>query len=262
MKVALGQFAVQRSWQDNAQTCVNLMNQAASAGADLLVLPEAVLARDNADPQWGVVNAQPINGPFVSQLLQASQSLNLYTVFTLHTPTVTGQVYNTLLVIRRAEVLAQYHKLHLYDAFSVQESRFVAPGDTLPPVVEIAGMRVGMMICYDLRFAETARHLALHGAEVLVVPAAWVKGAQKEAHWALLARTRALENTCYMVATGECGERNIGNSMVVDPMGVVIAQAAEQPELLLAELKRERIEAVRHQLPVLRHSRFKPPVLR
>ncbi|SLM63888.1 MULTISPECIES: deaminated glutathione amidase [Dickeya] len=262
MKVALGQFAVQRLWQDNAQTCVDLMMRAASAGADLLVLPEAVLARDNADPQWGVRHAQPMNGPFVSQLLHVSQSLDLYTVFTLHTPAESGQVHNTLLVIRRGEVLAYYHKLHLYDAFSVQESRFVAPGESPPPVVDIAGMRVGLMICYDLRFAETARHLALKGADVLVVPAAWVKGAQKEAHWALLARTRALENTCYLIATGECGERNIGNSMVVDPMGIVIAQAAEQPELLLTELKRERIDGVRHQLPVLRHSRFMPPVLR
>ncbi|WP_038913420.1 deaminated glutathione amidase [Dickeya zeae] len=262
MKVALGQFAVQRLWQDNAQTCMTLMVQAASVGADLLVLPEAVLARDNADPEWGVGCAQSITGPFVSQLLAASQSLDISVVFTLHTPAAEGKVHNTLLVIRRGEVLAHYHKLHLYDAFSVQESRRVTPGSALPPVVEIAGMRVGLMVCYDIRFAEMARQLAISGADVLVVPAAWVKGPHKEAHWELLARTRALENTCYLVATGECGDRNIGNSMVIDPMGVVIAQAAEQPELLLAELNLERIQTVRRQLPVLHHNRFKPPVLR
>ncbi|MFP1878255.1 deaminated glutathione amidase [Lonsdalea quercina] len=262
MKVALGQFAVQRQWQDNANTCIRLMHEATVAGARLLVLPEAVLARDNADAEWGINHAQPLNGPFVSQLLSASESSSLTVVFTLHTPAEEGRVYNTLLVLREGEVLAHYHKLHLYDAFSWQESKRVTPGEMLPPVIDIDGVKIGMMVCYDLRFPEMARMLANKGADALVLPAAWVKGAHKEMHWELLNRARALENTCYLIAVGECGVKNIGNSMVVDPMGVVVAQATEEPALLFADLSLERIQRVRRQLPVLNHSRFEPPVLR
>lgn len=123
-------------------------------------------------------------------------------------------------------------------------------------------MKVGLMTCYDIRFPELARRLALDGAEVLVLPAAWVRGPQKERHWALLTATRALENTCYLVATGECGPRNIGNSMTIDPLGVTIAQAAESATLIFADLEAERLAYARRILPVLENRRFATPQLR
>ena len=96
----------------------------------------------------------------------------------------------------------------------------MVPGDEVPPLLEVDGLRFGMMTCYDLRFPELARRLAVDGADALLVPAAWVKGPLKEHHWEVLATARALDNTCYVVAVGECGPRNIGASMVVDPLGV------------------------------------------
>ena len=96
---------------------------------------------------------------------------------------------------------------------------------------------------------------------MLVVPAAWVKGPLKEHHWATLLAARALDTTCYVVASGECGNKNIGQSRVVDPLGVTIAAAAEAPALLMTELQRERITLARQQLPVLRNRRFAPPQL-
>ena len=118
-----------------------------------------------------------------------------------------------------------------------------------------------LLVCYDLRFPELALTLALKGADVLVVPAAWVKGPLKEHHWATLLTARALDTTCYVVASGECGNKNIGQSRVVDPLGVTIAAAAEAPVLLMTELQRERITLARQQLPVLRNRRFAPPQL-
>ena len=165
------------------------------------------------------------------------------------------------MALRRGEIIAQYRKLHLYDAFSMQESVNVVPGSDVPPLVPVAGMQVGMMTCYDLRFPELARRLALDGADVLVVPSAWVKGPLKEAHWAVLSTARALENTCYVAAVGECGPRNIGASMVVDPLGVVIAQAGEQATLLFADLDPDRIRHAREVLPVLKNRRFARPEL-
>lgn len=262
LKVALGQFAVQREWQKNAEICLDLMAKAGHSGADLLVLPEGILARDIADPDLVRRAAQPIDGPFMTQLLEASRGSNLTVMMCIHVPASDVKVWNILVALRDGKVLAQYRKLHLYDAFSMKESTNVVPGDEVPPLVEVAGMNVGLMTCYDLRFPELARRLVLDGADVLVLPAAWVKGPLKEAHWEVLVTARALENTCYLVATGECGERNIGQSMVVDPLGVAIARAAEAPALLFAEIDPVRIAHARKVLPVLENRCFARPELR
>ncbi|WP_192456582.1 deaminated glutathione amidase [Musicola keenii] len=261
MKVAMGQFAVSREWQENADICLSLMARSLEAGADLLVMPEGVLARDIADPDLVLKAAQPLDGPFVSQLLAASRGNKLTTMMSVHVPTENHRALNVLIAIRDGEIVARYDKLHLYDAFSMQESQRVTPGDVVPPLVDVAGMKVGLMTCYDVRFPELARRLVLDGADVLVLPAAWVKGPLKEMHWDVLVTARALENTCYMVAVGECGPRNIGNSMVVDPLGVSIAKAAEGSALVIAELDPARIASARDALPVLKNRRFARPEL-
>jgi predicted amidohydrolase len=198
----------------------------------------------------------------MTQLLQASRGCGLTVMLSVHVPAPDGRAWNTLVALRDGVVLAQYRKLHLYDAFSMQESANVAPGDAVAPLIEVAGIKVGLMTCYDVRFPELARRLAIDGAEVLALPSAWVKGPLKESHWEVLVTARALENTCYVVAAGECGERNIGRSMVVDPLGVAIAQAAEAPALVFAEIDPARIAHARQVLPVLQNRRFAKPELR
>lgn len=262
MKVALGQFAVAKEWQANAETCLSLMATSQQAGVDLLVLPEGILARDIADPDLVLKAAQPLDGPFVSQLLAASAGNQMTTMMSVHTPAPGGRAWNVLISIRDGEIISEYRKLHLYDAFSSQESKNVTAGKEVPPLVEVAGFKVGLMTCYDVRFPELARRLVLDGAEVLVLPAAWVKGPLKEMHWEVLVTARALENTTYMVAVGECGERNIGNSMVVDPLGVAIARAAEAPALVFAQLDKDRLVHARKVLPVLENRCFDTPQLR
>lgn len=261
MKVALGQFAVDREWQQNATTITELMSAAQQNGADLLVLPEGVLARDITNPNMVLTAAQPLDGPFISHLLETSKGSNLTTMLCVHIPNGEGKVWNTLLALRNGEIVAQYRKLHLYDAFSVQESENVLAGEDVPPLLTIAGLNVGLMTCYDIRFPELARRLVLDGADVLVLPSAWIKGPLKEAHWELLVRARALENTTYLVAVGECGVKNIGNSMVVDPLGVVVVQAPETPALIYADIDPERLAYARQILPVLANRRFQKPML-
>lgn len=261
MIVAVGQFAVTADWHENARLCVELMAQSARQGAALLVLPEALLARDDNDPDLSVKSAQPLDGGFLTLLLAESKSNRLTTILTVHVPTIQGRAENTLVVLREGKIIAHYAKLHLYDAFNVQESRLVDPGNQVPPLIEIDGIRFGLMTCYDLRFPEMALSLAIAGADALVLPAAWVKGPLKEHHWATLLTARALDTTCYVVASGECGNKNIGQSRVVDPLGVTIAAAGESPALLMAEIDRERIALARRQLPVLRNRRFAPPQL-
>ncbi len=262
MKVAMGQFAVHREWTHNLDTCLDLIARARTAGADLLVLPEGILARDIADPDLVRRAAQPLDGPFMRQVLEASRGSTLTTMMTVHVPaTDDGKVWNILVAVRDGAIVAQYRKLHLYDAFTMKESTNVVPGGEVPPLVEVAGWKVGLMTCYDVRFPELARRLADDGAEVLVLPSAWVKGPLKEMHWEVLTTARALENTCWMVAVGECGERNIGASRVVDPFGVAVAAAAEAPALVVAELDRARMDRARALLPALANRRFARPEL-
>ncbi|EOU9536814.1 deaminated glutathione amidase [Cronobacter dublinensis] len=261
MKIAVGQFAVTPDWQENALTCVTLMASAARQDAALLVLPEALLARSDNDPDLSVKSAQALEGEYVSQLREESARNSLTTLLTLHIPTRDGRAANMLIALRGGEIIAQYQKLHLYDAFAVQESRLVDAGDTLPPLIDVAGIKVGLMTCYDLRFPEMALSLALAGAELLALPAAWVRGPLKEHHWATLLAARALDTTCYIVASGECGNRNIGQSRVVDPLGVTLAAAADAPDLIFAEVSRQRVAQVREQLPVLKNRRFAAPHL-
>ncbi len=261
MKIALGQFAVSPIWTTNAEICRDLMHRAEGGGASLLLLPEGILARDITDPDIVRKSAQSLDGPFMQELLAASRGTQLTTVTCIHVPAPNGRVFNTQVAIRDGEIVATYRKLHLYDAFAAQELINVEPGDKIPALLEIGGLKFGMMTCYDLRFPEMARRLAVDGADVLLLPAAWVKGPAKEAHWEILVTARALENTCYVIATGECGERNIGASMVVDPLGVAVAKAGEAPALVFSEIEPDRIAHARAVLPVLQNRRFMRPEL-
>lgn len=259
MRVAAGQFVVTPDWETNAQTCVALMQQAAANAAALLVLPEALLARDDNDPDMSVKSAQPLSGGFLRLLLEESRRNDLTTILTIHVPTSEGRAANTLVALRRGEIVEQYQKLHLYDAFRVQESKRVDAGSTLPALIEVGGMRVGLMTCYDLRFPELALALALNGAEVIVLPTAWVRGPLKEHHWATLLAARALDTTCYFVTAGECGNKNIGQSKIIDPLGVTLAGAGSSPQMIYAELSKDSLQEIRSQLPVLNNRRFAPP---
>lgn len=261
LKVALGQFAVAREWEKNLSHVIDLIKQAGTEKADLLVLPEGILARDIADPDIIAKTAQPLTGPFMSALLKESEAWDMTVMGCIHVPDGQGRHHNILIAVRSGKIIAQYRKLHLYDAFSAQESRNVTPGMDIPPLVDVAGFKIGLMTCYDVRFPELARRLVVDGADALVLPAAWVRGLGKEEHWKILVTARALENTCYMIAVGECGERNIGASMVVDPLGVAIVQAGEAPVLVFANLSHQRIEHARNTVPVIKNRRFMTPEL-
>lgn len=255
MRVALGQFAIQPDWPDNLSICAGLVARSAAAGAGLLVLPEGVLSRRDGDAEQVAENAQPINGPFITGLQAALADHDLTVVAGIHEPAATG-THNTLVALDRQRILAVYRKLHLYDAFGHRESDKIVAGDDGPAVFGCRGFQVGLMTCYDVRFPEVARLLADQGAELLVLPAAWVRGPHKEHHWEVMITARAIENTCYVAAVGDCGQRNIGHSMVADPLGVVITRLGEQPGLAIADVDAGRIAAARTQLPVLANRRF------
>ena len=169
------------------------------------------------------------------------------------------------LVGRDGQQMAYYNKIHLFDVdlpdgSSYRESASTAPGQTLPPVVDVPGLcRVGLSICYDVRFPELYRHLVGSGAELLMVPAAFTAFTGKD-HWQVLLQARAIESTAYVLAPAQTGEhpgcrQSHGHAMVIDPWGTVLADAGIQPGVAIAPINPSHAARIRMQMPCLKHRR-------
>ncbi len=168
-------------------------------------------------------------------------------------------VSNALVAVTPAgAVAATYRKVHLYDAFGQRESDWVAAGPIeQPETFAWEGFTVGMQTCYDIRFPEMTRRLVDAGADLVVVPSEWVRGPLKEHHWRVLLTARALENTVYLAAADHAPPVGVGNSMVLDPMGVELATIGEEIGIAVADLDPRRIESVRATNPALALRRFR-----
>ena len=232
-----------------------LLDQLTPAGADLVVFPEA-FARDFGEAGSDVSGyAEALDGPFATELERVAADRGATVVAGMFEAGEDPQrPFNTL--VARGAARTAYRKIHLYDSFGYRESDRLSAGEPVPTVVDLHGFGVGLMTCYDLRFPELARALVDAGAEVLVVPAAWVAGPHKVEHWRTLVRARAIENTCYVVAVGQPGPRYTGHSMVVDPLGEVVVEAGEGPTVLSAVLEHTRLERARRTNPSLTNRRL------
>ena len=228
--------------------------------SDLVVLPEA-FARDFGEAGSDVsAYAESRDGAFATELAAVAAGHNTTVVAGMFESSGDpARPYNTLLV--HGAATASYLKSHLYDSFGYRESDRLHAGELMPALLDLGPFRIGLMTCYDLRFPELARLLVDQGAEVLVVPSAWVAGPRKVEHWRTLVRARAIENTAFVVAAGQPGPRYTGHSMVVDPFGDVLAEAGEGPAVLRATLDRAVLEQARDINPSLANRRFPPPAL-
>lgn len=201
--------------------------------------------------------AEPIDGMFVRSLRETARGNSIAMVFGMFEPGDGTRVYNTVVALGRdGSVLGYYRKIHLFDAFGHRESDKIQPGPGSVLTFELGGLNLGVMTCYDVRFPKLGRRLVDEGVEAIVLPAAWVHGLLKEDHWEVMVRARAIENAVYVLAAGQVGNIYSGSSMIVDPMGIAIARAGEQEELLRGEIHRKRVEELRAKLPSLQHRRF------
>src|SRR5215472_17487735 len=189
-RVALCQLPVSPDPTVNLGRVAEAVADAKRRSADLAVFPEATQARFGTDLR---AVAEPLDGAFGSGLAEAAKTNGVALVAGVFELAPDGRVYNTAVAYDGAgELVASYRKLHLFDAFGHRESEVVAPGSGLV-VCTLAGVRAGLEICYDVRFAELSRALAVAGASLLVLPAAWAAGPLKEEHWITLIRARAIE---------------------------------------------------------------------
>jgi nitrilase len=274
MKVAALQMTSTSDCAVNLLQALDLLRQAAQQGAELAVLPEyfCLMGLRDADKlriqePWG-------SGPIQESMAQAAQSLGLWIVAgslplsaTLEGPS--PQVYNSSLAFNpQGQCVARYDKMHLFqfktDTEQYDEHRSLLAG-AKPTLFELqdksgALWRIGMSICYDLRFPELYRAYANEGADILLVPSAFTRTTGL-AHWETLLKARAIENLAYVVAPAQSGmhdnqRQTHGHSLLVDPWGVVLAEKTEGVGVVMAELSRDAMEQDRRKLPALQHRRL------
>ncbi|HET6167077.1 MAG TPA: carbon-nitrogen hydrolase family protein [Marmoricola sp.] len=225
-------------------------------GADLVVLPEA-FARDFGDPGSDLAPyAESLDGPFASRLDELAEKHGIGVVAGMFEVSPdTEHPFNTLVLAEPGRQTA-YRKIHLYDSFGYKESDTLSAGPTRPVTTSVGDARLGLMTCYDLRFPELARALSTEGMDVLVVPAAWVAGPHKVMQWQALLRARAIENVCWVVAAAQPGPRYCGHSMVVSPVGEVVAEAGDGEEVLSVTLDLDAVRDARSLNPSLANRRM------
>lgn len=245
LRVALWQHASSLEPEENRAALAEAAGLA--SGADLTVLPEA-FARDFGKPGSDLSPyAETIDGPFVQALRSTADAAgNALLAGMWERSEDPARPWNTLVLARPGEPeVTTYRKIHLYDSFGFTESDRVHPGPVEPVTTKVAGATLGLMTCYDLRFPELARALAVAGAEVLVLPAAWVAGSRKLEHWRTLLRARAIENVCWVVAAAQPAPRYTGHSLIVAPTGDVVAEAGDGEEKLHATLDLDAVAETR-----------------
>ena len=268
MKVAAIQMVSGISLDANLSEALRLLRQAASAGAELAVLPEYFCFMGHQDADKLLLAETPGLGTVQDFLSDTARDLKLWIVGgTLPMATDDPQhaanasmVYNP-----RGDQVSRYDKIHLFRFNNGRESydeANVLRAGTTPTTFDCKTRhgehwRVGQSVCYDLRFGELYRALA---ADVLLVPSAFTH-TTGQAHWEVLLRARAIENQAYVIASAqggnhENGRRTWGHSMVIDPWGQIMALHAEGPGVVLADIDRERLRSVRQQLPALQHRRL------
>jgi len=264
MQVALVQVEARDDVADNVARASALAAEAA-VGSDLVILPEYVQYRGSA--AGFRASAALVPGPTTAAFSAVAVAHGCYVLAGSHAESSgdPARPYNTAVLFDRVgSLVARYRKLHLFDVSvddgpSDLESARVTPGDRAV-VASVDGFGLGMSICYDLRFPELYRALAVAGAEMLAVPAVFTARTGRD-HWEPLLRARAIENGAYVLAAGACGAGGPGaiaawgHSMVVDPWGRVIAQAGDDEAIIRAELDLDLVAAARRQIPALANRR-------
>jgi len=259
VNVAVVQFAPGISKTDNHAQIAALVTEAATLGARVVVLPEYALFTAPAMDKRFLQTAEHLDGPFVALLSGLAIQHGIHVVAGMNEDLDSdSHLSNTLVAVGPdGTIEAVYRKLHLYDAFGYTESELVRPGDIEnPETFKVDGLTFGMQTCYDLRFPEVTRRIVDAGADVLLLPAEWVPGPLKEDHWLTLLRARAIENTIYVAAADQSAPAGSGNSIIVDPMGVVLAALGERTAVATAQLTTDRLAEVRAKNPALALRRF------
>lgn len=258
VRIGVAQFASGLDKAENLDRLCAAIDTAADSGAELIIAPEASM-HDFGPPSLHLAEvAEPLDGPFVSGLMQSAKRRAVTVVAGMFEVGDGHHVYNTIVAVGPAGALrGTYRKQHLFDALGWMESDRLLPGrpeDRL--VFSCGGLRVGVMTCYDVRFPELARALVDDGAQLIVIPSAWVAGPRKLEQWWALTTARAIENVCYVAGAGQTPPTYTGGSIIVDPWGEVLAGLDADEGVAVAEVSAKRVKECREKMPSLANRRW------
>lgn len=252
----------------NLTQAEELIELAVRQGAELIGLPENFSFLGQEEEKIKLADAIVLKTEkFLKTMAQRFQVTLLGGGFPVPVAEDGSKAYNTASLITPDGIeVARYQKVHLFDVDvpdgnTYQESSTVKAGNSFPPVYNSETLgKLGVSICYDVRFPELYRYLSQQGADVLFIPAAFTAYTGKD-HWKVLLQARAIENTCYVIAPAQTGnhyERRYthGHAMIIDPWGVILADAGDKPGVAIAEINPTRLQQVRQQMPSLQHRVF------
>jgi predicted amidohydrolase len=258
-KIAVVQMKADTDKEKNLKKILDYIKQAAKRNSKLCTFPEFMMFYTPSHQSATELAklAEKISGEFITSISHAAKENSIQIIGTFYEKSPKAKrVYDTsFLISENGKLVSRYRKIHLYDALGFKESKKLYPGSSVArPVNSVAG-KLGMMICYDLRFPEMSRILASSGSEILVVPSAWVKGKMKEEHWLTINCTRAIENGCYVIAPDQVGNIYCGRSLVVDPFGKVILDMKKKEGIGIVDISIDQVFQVRKKLPLLKNRR-------
>jgi len=259
MKVGVVQFKASTKKENNLKKIISYISKASSKNATLCAFPEFMMFYTNSSQTAKQLAnlAETINENFVTTIAKAAKTNHIQVIGSFYEKSrKKNRVYDTSFVIDKSgKVISTYRKIHLYDALGFRESNKMASGSKIAKPVKTSLGKIGMMICYDLRFPEMARSLAVAGSEILVVPSAWVKGNMKEEHWITINKTRAIENGCYVIAPDQVGNIYCGRSLVVDPYGKILLDMKKKQGIGFVNIDLNKVKQTRKVLPLLKNRR-------
>lgn len=260
MKAAIIQFCAHQDKQKNLKKILNYISKAAQNGAALCAFPEFMMFYTTSEQSAKELSeqAETMQGNFVTTIASAAQKNNIQIVGTIYEKNkIKNRVYDTSFVIDKSgKILSTYRKIHLYDALGFKESSKLTPGSKIIPPIKTDIGKLGMLLCYDLRFPEMSRSLATSGSEILIAPSAWVQGPHKEEHWITINKTRAIENGCYVIAPDQVGNIYCGRSLIVDPYGKIILDMKKKEGIGFADISLDLVKKTRVSLPLLKNRRI------
>lgn len=256
--MAIVQMRASTTKRRNLDAILDDITRAATMGCSVVAFPEYMMFYvGTRTPKEIATDAEKITGEFIGAISDEAIRNKIHVIGTIYEKSRRAdRVYDTAFHMDEAGNIAEtYRKIHLYDALGIKESKILLPGSHIRRPKHTPAGKVGMLICYDLRFPEVSRILASAGSEILVAPSAWVRGKGKEEQWIALNKSRAIENGCYVIAPAHLGNIYCGRSLAVDPTGKVLVDMKKRRGIAKVKISGATIRNVRKQMPLLASRR-------
>lgn len=277
VKVAVVQMRSSLNKDENLSFSIEQINKAGKEKAQIICFPEFQMAFSppSQTSEELFLLSESVKGNFIKSLCKSAKENDIYVVSSIYERSATDNykmnkpsnnnqdindkqycVYDTVVFIDgKGALVSKYRKLHLYDALNFRESKKLLAGNKLFSPIDSPLGKIGLLVCYDLRFPELSRIMSIRGSNTLIAPSGWVQGTMKEDHWLTMCKARSIENGIFMISPNQIGNIYCGRSLIVDPFGIIILDMGNKEGMEVIELDIDRVNFVRNDLPLLKNRR-------